>query len=500
MNRGTEDTPEGHDVTYKRRSLIAQPGEHLLLPSSIVTMADKLRTWLEFTGHTQEDTLLTPMSTVPLPVPSAIPAGRRRWDGTRPEAMWHPLLWLTPRMTTPRRLVDTDTGIEWNETYPEWAVRTILELVESAPVTYEGKKYIRTYGYSGQNLVRPATKGDDSRLIPLYDHRTGTWLDILDYHGVNIDTRDGVEQVRAWLDGAPDATLDAIDLEHFLSAAGRDDDWALDRAHRVFDATDLPGGTARMLVDDLRDASTALVAHELADLTAELIGAATVRPPEYVKSALTDEETDENGNARPALAPVTDDELARLEIDYQQVVEPLVGIMSLAESWVSLPDGEMDDLVDAIDRITLDVEDAATGRDLIPFARDLRDLLATLASEKVVGVERLRLRDEIEAEEILDEIVNVHDRRHTEEELIRERAERDLIVPEEREARSAHMVDRAVSRAAEAPAAPPPPGRVAPTGPPPPAPLTQPGRPQPGVPGRPPGWPFPPVKPPTGGQ
>ena len=355
-------------MQFRRRSLLTEPDEHLLLPPSFLGANQRLESWCAYTGMSPDDVLHSPLVSVPLPLAATIPPGRRRWDGIRPEAMWHPLLWLPPRVTSGRQIRVEETGRTWREGPDEWAVRVALELSESAPIEVGGRKWVRMYNFAGANFVRPVTE-HDRYLVDLYDPHTGTWLDVLSTVGLDTDDPADLARVERWLEGAPDPALDAIDLERLLLAGGRNPDWALDRTHRLLDDTE-SGGTARSYIEDVRDASTTLVAQELAVKAADLTEV-TSQGLEWMKNVM-------------------------------------VMLTSLAEKWTSLVGPEAEDLSYALDQITVRAHHAPDVPALVEVAHELSALMGALVEDKADSIDRLGLRLQIETLEILDEIEQIH--------------------------------------------------------------------------------------------
>jgi len=344
-------------VEHRRRSSDLGPGEHLLLPASVLDTTARLTAWKEFTGLGDDDLLLSPLSAVPLPMPWTVPAGRRRWAGLRPEAMWHPLLWLPRRLATPCLLHDPARGRTRGEAYDEWALRVVLELVESAPVVVEGGRWLLLHDPAHGRHVRPAEPGDDA-LEPLYDVHSGTWLDVLATVGLDVDDPADLGRVRAWLDGAPDAALDGVDLDRHLRARGRDDAWALDRVHRPLGTAD---GT-RTYVEDLRDASSTLVAREVDALVAAVAA-------------------DALGGA---------DDAARLA--------------GLAAALLSPAPDVAEDLGLTLHVLAARLERAATSTAARSAVADLRAVLGAVADAAAPGLHRTARRAEAEAEDVLRQV------------------------------------------------------------------------------------------------
>ena len=105
--------------------------------------------------------------------------GLRRWVGTRPEAMWHPLLWLPARLAMPLVALTPDGDI-FEEPLEQWQTRVAVELVDSQLLTADG------------------------------------WVDVLALAGLDVDDPADVRRVGDWLAGGADEVLDAVDLEPVL--------------------------------------------------------------------------------------------------------------------------------------------------------------------------------------------------------------------------------------------------------------------------------------------
>ena len=77
------------------RESVTTPGDILLTPLPPHDAALRLGRFLAASGLDSGDVLTSPTCCTPVPrYPAEWPAGRRRWTGVRPGAMWHPLLWL----------------------------------------------------------------------------------------------------------------------------------------------------------------------------------------------------------------------------------------------------------------------------------------------------------------------------------------------------------------------------------------------------------------------
>ena len=187
-------------IEARRRGTFHVAGEPLVVSSSPTECVDRLAAMSAFTGLPAESLLTTPIVTTPIPCyPASWDVGRRRWAGTRPEAMWHPLMWLPKRVAHRYTLVSA-AGDEAEAEQPRlegddaWALRVCLELSSAG----------------------------------LYDEETGEWLDVLSGAGLDIDDDADLARVQEWLDGAADPVLDGIDLAPLLL---RDPpDWAVAEA------------------------------------------------------------------------------------------------------------------------------------------------------------------------------------------------------------------------------------------------------------------------------
>ena len=187
-------------IEARRRGTFHVAGEPLVVSSSPTECVDRLAAMSAFTGLPAKSLLTTPIVTTPIPCyPASWEEGRRRWAGTRAEAMWHPLMWLPKRVAHRYTLVaaegsDAPAEEPRLEDDDAWALRVCLELSSAG----------------------------------LYDEETGEWLDVLSGAGLDIDDDADLARVQEWLDGADDPVLDAIDLAPLLL---RDPaDWAVAEA------------------------------------------------------------------------------------------------------------------------------------------------------------------------------------------------------------------------------------------------------------------------------
>jgi len=183
--------------TPPRRTWLTEPDEHLLLPGmgSVPLHAlvrGRLRAATADWGLDPTDVLATPLVSVPLPLyyEGGFGPGRRRWDGVRPEAMTHPLLWLPERLAQRYEMIFPD-GTSRIESDAEYCVRVALE----------------------------------AEAAGLFDPAEG-WVDVLALHDLDIGDPAVRDRVSRWLAGVDDPVLDSIDLSDWTERAG-DPDWAL---------------------------------------------------------------------------------------------------------------------------------------------------------------------------------------------------------------------------------------------------------------------------------
>lgn len=200
------------DEQLARRAFILDPGESLILSRSNLDTALRYGLWSRFTGLPKEAILSNPIVATPL---VTYPEGghpARVWPQVNPACLWHPLMWLPPRLAGRYQLIGED-GATVMEDDDTWAVRVCLELSASG----------------------------------MYDVETGTWVDVLAVHGLDIDDPATLDRIRLWQSGAPDPILDRIDLSEDIDIDDRN--WAVE--------------TAIALMEDLRPASWALLANDM---------------------------------------------------------------------------------------------------------------------------------------------------------------------------------------------------------------------------------------------
>lgn len=197
-----------------RRHLLPEARESLLLCMVALDVPFRFEEFAGVTGLADHAIYSSPLLSVPIPRYYDIPEGQRRWKGVNPAVLWHPLFWLPPRVADRYELTgenEDETELEDDDT---WALRVALEMTLSG----------------------------------LYDPADGSWVDILHLSGIDITTGAAQARVKAWLDGAPDPVLDAIDLSDYLDVT-EDRDWAI--------------GAAMKLLPTVRGASASVIAASL---------------------------------------------------------------------------------------------------------------------------------------------------------------------------------------------------------------------------------------------
>ena len=178
-------------MSYRFRRFGAEPGELLLSTVDPHEAGMRFGRFLAATGLSGTDVVTSTTTVIPLPLyPAAWPADRKRWTGVRAELMWHPLMWLPPRLAGRARLdVEDRIVVESDEL---WAARVAIEMTASG----------------------------------LYREADGTWLDVLALHDLDIADPAVVARVGAWAAGGDDSVLDGIDLAEQLAPAGAEPEWA----------------------------------------------------------------------------------------------------------------------------------------------------------------------------------------------------------------------------------------------------------------------------------
>ena len=181
-------------MDIKRRQLLIEPGEGLLLVKSSLHAATRPAEWSTLTGLDPSRCVFGGLCAIPLPTYTAVPPAGRQFREVNPEVMWHPLFWLPRRIAGRYKLPTGPNGELEPERSSVWSIRVALELTVSG----------------------------------LYSQDEG-WVDVLDTVGVDVDSEADLERIRKWQGGSGDTLLDAIDLAPYLHL-DENPSWALQSA------------------------------------------------------------------------------------------------------------------------------------------------------------------------------------------------------------------------------------------------------------------------------
>lgn len=181
-------------MDIKRRQLLVEPGEGLLLVTSSLSAATRLADWSMLTGLNPSQSIFGELCAMPLPIYTSVPPDGRQFAEVKPEVMWHPLFWLPKRIAGRYNLPTGPNGELEPETNSVWSIRVALELTASG----------------------------------LYSQDEG-WMDVLGTAGIDVDNEADLERIRKWQGGSRDTLLDAIDLAPYLHL-DENPSWALQSA------------------------------------------------------------------------------------------------------------------------------------------------------------------------------------------------------------------------------------------------------------------------------
>lgn len=175
------------------REFFTRPGEPIFFGPHPLEISNRFEGFIEYTGLSPEEVLISPLSAIPLPVYGQNPPDdRRRWPDLKVDALWCPLFWLPNKSGQPRAIQDTRTSATRMESPDELALRICLEVQASG----------------------------------LYDQDSGSFVDVLALVGIDIEDQEDRERCEAWLLGTPDEILDNIDLSPHL-LYDEDEDWSV---------------------------------------------------------------------------------------------------------------------------------------------------------------------------------------------------------------------------------------------------------------------------------
>lgn len=181
-------------MDIKRRQLLTEPGEGLLLAKSALDTVERFSDWQTATGLHPTRFVFGELCSVPLPIYTAVAPGKRQFAEVNPEVMWHPLFWLPPTIAGRYNLPTGPNGDLEPESNAVWSLRVALELTASG----------------------------------LYSQEEG-WVDILDTVNIDVDNEADLARISEWQAGGIDDLLDSIDLGPYL-LLDENPNWALQSA------------------------------------------------------------------------------------------------------------------------------------------------------------------------------------------------------------------------------------------------------------------------------
>lgn len=226
-----------------RRPFLLEEGESLLVASDPVRSLANHVGAANAIGVRQADLIASRMSPVPFPV-EGLRRNGRRIDGVSATMMWLPLLWLPQRLIERAEFQFVDGEILVIDRHGHFTgdPQAIETPIEGHPVSTETTDLW---------VIRVAL---ELEAAGAYDPDSGTWLDVLDTVGINVDEIDDARRVRRWLNGESDTDLDELN-KGFMAVSTNDDEspsWALRGAlstyHDLLNATWARGADSMLTV------------------------------------------------------------------------------------------------------------------------------------------------------------------------------------------------------------------------------------------------------------
>lgn len=179
--------PDEEAPGIRRRAWLLSPGEPLILGSSPLEAAVRFGEVTDALRVDADDVVVSQICALPVPAQSEAPRLLARTCD--PAIAWNPLVWL------PSRLMALSGEPLARDIH---ALRVCLELTASG----------------------------------LYDPVSGTWTDVLDLVGIDIDDAAGLDRVARWQSGGADPALDAVSLSAAMADADYPD-WSLESAYAM---------------------------------------------------------------------------------------------------------------------------------------------------------------------------------------------------------------------------------------------------------------------------
>lgn len=171
------------DQPAVRHSFLLEPGEGWLLSPDLFAYVDRFSEFMEASGLTDEQFIVSPVVSIPIPSVDAMTSVLRTWSAVHPEMMWHPFFWLPDAVSS--RVLISDVSGDRLESDEEYLVRVMAQCTLSG----------------------------------LFDVETGTWLDVLAQAGLDLSSDAELDRVEAWQAGGDDDLLDSIDLSRVFTEA-----------------------------------------------------------------------------------------------------------------------------------------------------------------------------------------------------------------------------------------------------------------------------------------
>ena len=214
----------------KRRAWLLSPGEPLILGSSPLEAAVRFGEVVESLRVSGDEVTVSQICALPVPAQSQSPRLLARTCD--PGIAWNPMVWL------PNRLIVPDGEPLQRDIH---ALRVCLELTASG----------------------------------LYDPVSGTWVDVLDLVGIDVDDEAGLERVVRWQAGGADPALDAVSMSEAMTDVDYPD-WSLESAYAM--APSLTACSVALGMDSLLSmADTVLSGFDATDRPALVESLATIR-------------------------------------------------------------------------------------------------------------------------------------------------------------------------------------------------------------------------------
>ncbi len=236
-----------------RRQFLLEAGEALLVTRDPVRNLVNHVSAAKAIGVPQGELIQSRMSPMPFPVNACRPEGstkRRRIEGVDPQMMWLPVLWLPERLTerSQFQLIDGDIVVLDPKGHYAGDPRAVTVPIEGVAINTET---------SDAWVIRVAL---ELEAAGAYDVESGSWLDVLDTVGINVDDIDDYARVERWLEGASDSDLDWLE-ENYL-----DDGWHVPRGEEPTWAL----RSALGAYPDLLDATWALGTDSILNIVADV--------------------------------------------------------------------------------------------------------------------------------------------------------------------------------------------------------------------------------------